>query len=83
MQREYDIIKLYREGFFEDEVLKKSFVLGYLKNEKPLDFEKIKFLSFTRDVGFAGFLFKAGKIKLGNEILQKIKNFISSNSPSK
>jgi aminoglycoside phosphotransferase (APT) family kinase protein len=83
MQREYDCIKLYRNGLFNDESLKKSFLLGYLKNEKPLDFDKIKFMSFTRDVGFAGFLFKSGNIKLGNEILQKVKSFFSSNSPSK
>jgi Ser/Thr protein kinase RdoA (MazF antagonist) len=82
--KEYDFIKLHRFGLFEKENLKKSFLKGYsLYQSIPQDLEeKVKFMRITRDIGFAGVLFKSGNIDLGNKILSYVEKEISKTIPS-
>ena len=72
LPREYDFIKLHRQGFFDKENLKKSLLKGYSKYQKiPRDLEKrVKFMRITRDIAFAGILFNSGSIKLANKGLE-------------
>lgn len=74
MPKEYDFIKLHRFGFLENNHIRKGFLKGYEKYQtldKNFD-EKVRFMRFTRDIGFAGILFKAGNMEYGNKILKGI-----------
>lgn len=79
--REYDFIKLHRWGLFEKENLKESMLRGYSKYQSiPENLEnKVKFMRITRDIAFAGVLFKSGNLELGNKILDYVKKEIKKN----
>ncbi len=79
--REYDFIKLHRWGLFKKTNLKESFLKGYsLYQEIPEDLEeKVKFMRITRDLGFAGVLFRSGNLELGRKILDYVEKEINKN----
>lgn len=72
--RAYEFLKLHRTGFFEDKEILNSLLKRYHKYQPEIkNFEeKVKFLRITRDIAFAGVLFKAGNIKKGKEVLDYI-----------
>ena len=82
MQREYDFIKLHREGFFNKCHLKENLLKGYTKyHPLPERFEeKIKFLRITRDLSFLGLLYKIGNAKKAKEVLDYVMKEINSSS---
>jgi len=74
-----DFIKLHRSGFFDDAELKEALKRGYGEiNEKA-----VETLRTIRDVSFAQVLFESGDIKLGKEILGKVKEKIGKEKDEK
>lgn len=78
MTKEYDFLKLKREGFLKDEKTRKNILKGYKKFQKiPRNFEKkVKYFQISRDLGFLTVLYKAGNFKKAEEILKNIKKEI-------
>lgn len=69
---EYDFIKLHREGFFDDEEIKKALEDSYGKiNEKA-----VEVLRVGRDLGFAQAVLESGNRELCEEVLTKIEKRI-------
>lgn len=79
--REYDFIKLHRRGFFSNKDLLASLLKGYKKYQPEIENfgDKVKFLRITRDIGFAGLLFKAGNTKEAKKVLNYILREIIKN----
>lgn len=73
--REYDFIKLHRNGFLEKGNLRDSLLKGYKKYQKinPEFDEKIKYFRTCRDIGFAGILLKSGDKDYAKKILENVK----------
>ncbi len=73
-----DFIKLHRQGFFEDDELKKSLIKGY----GEIDEKAVEVLRIMRDVSFAHVLFESGDKEKADEIIKeswgKIKRSLSA-----
>jgi aminoglycoside phosphotransferase (APT) family kinase protein len=69
---EYDLLKLHRNGFFDDPELKQALIKGYGKiNESAVEIHRL-----IRDMGFAQVMLDAGNRELSNKTLEKIKQTI-------
>ncbi len=73
--KEYDFIKLDREGFLEPGKIRQALLKGYQKFQKVDEGfdKKVKYFRYGRDVGFAQVLLKIGRIKLVTEVLENLK----------
>ena len=78
--REYDFIKLHRFGFLTQTHLKEGLLAGYSKYQSihPNFEERVKFLRFTRDIGFMLVLLKAGDINMAEKVLNNIRDLIKN-----
>ncbi len=70
---EYDLLKLHRQGFFDNPELEKAFIEGYGKtiNKKAIEISRI-----TRDFGFGSVLLDSGKTEQGIKILKEVESKI-------
>ncbi len=69
---EYDFIKLHRQGFFEDEELKKALKEGYGDiNEEAVEMHRL-----MRDIGFAQVVLDSGNKELAEKTLRSIEEKI-------
>ncbi len=76
--REYDFIKLKRNGLLEEGHLKDALLKGYKKSQTlDEDFEKkVNYLTIGRDAAFSVYLLKSGNLDFATKILNKIKQKI-------
>jgi len=76
--KEYDFVKLHREGILEKDSQREALLKGYKKYQKiDQDFDKkIDFFRTCRDIGFASYLLKAGRLEKAQEVLGKVKKKI-------
>jgi len=69
---EFDFVKLHRQGFFEDKELFSALKKGYGEiNQKA-----VKIFRVIRDLEFAQVLIFSGNLTKGNEILNRLENFV-------
>ncbi len=70
---EYDLIKLHRQGFFDNAELEKAFMEGY---NKPINKKAIEISRMTRDFAFGAVLLDSGKTQEGIKILKEVESKI-------
>jgi Ser/Thr protein kinase RdoA (MazF antagonist) len=76
--KEYDFIKLKRNGFLESGYLKDALLQGYKKFQTlDNDFDKkVNYFTIGRDAAFSVYLLKSGNIDYAKKILENIKKKI-------
>lgn len=79
--REYDFIKLARNGFLDKGHVRDAILRGYQKyQEIDEDFDKkVEYFRNMRDIGFAQVLLRSGDIEFLKKILGRIKDSIRFN----
>lgn len=68
----YDLIKLHREGFFDNPIIKKAFIKGY----GPIDYKAIEVYRILRDFQFGVILMDSGDRVKAKKVLTEIENKI-------
>ena len=69
---EYDMLKLHRQGFFDEPELMKAFEEGYGK----FDIKAVKVSRILRDIGFGCVWLDSGDPELGLKILNSVEERI-------
>lgn len=70
---EYDMIKLHRQGFFEDNELKSAFDEAY----GPYNLKSVEISRLMRDIGFGCVLIDSGNVEKGLEVLREVEKKIN------